>query len=80
MGVRLTLHSPSRTTKQLQARVNSPRRRGNPYSLIDVAQQDAALVWLVSSRDNIDVVRLLMKRLFTSRTTLPRLLPSRHLP
>lgn len=61
MGVCLTLHSPSRSAKQPQARVDSPRRRRHPYSLIDVAQHDASLVRLVGSKANIDVVLLLVK-------------------
>ena len=54
-------HSPSLTAEQLQAYFDTPNPRRHPYSLIDVAQHDAALVQLVGSRVSLNVVRLLIK-------------------
>lgn len=54
-------HSPSLNSQHLQAYLDTPNPRRHPYSLIDVAQHDVALVQLVGSQVSIKVVRLLIK-------------------
>lgn len=56
-----TSHPHYFTAKQLQVYFDTPNPRRHPYSLIDVAQHDTALVQLVGSEVSNKVIRLLIK-------------------
>lgn len=51
----------SLNAEKLQACFDAPNPLRHPYSLIDVAQHDAALVQLVGSKVSLNLVRLLIK-------------------
>lgn len=61
MGARLALHAPRCSAKQPWAAPADKRSSIHPNSLINVAQHDAALVQLIDSEVDLDVVRLLIK-------------------
>lgn len=61
VGARLALHSPRCSAKQRRAFPDKRNSLRHPNSLIDVTQHDAALVQLIDSKVDLDVVRLLIK-------------------